>query len=272
MFRVTLKSLLAHKLRLLLTASAVVLGVAFVAGTLILGDTLNKTFDKLFATAYSGTDVGVRGKSAFDVNVADGGDQHAVPRAGPGRGARGGARRRRRPEAAGRLPAASRRSCRPDGKVVETRGAPTLGGTWLGKTPLNPYVLQDGAAPAGRRPGRDRRDHRRRTTSSRSATGIQVLTQTGPLERRRSAGLVSFGDERQPRPARPITLFDPPTAQAAARASRRQLHRGPRRRRRHASATPRCATGSPRCCRRRTEALTGAAARRRATPATSRTR
>ena len=74
MFRVTLKSLLARKLRLLLTASAVVLGVAFVTGTLILGDTMNKTFDNLFATAYSGTDVGVRGKSAFDVNVADGGD------------------------------------------------------------------------------------------------------------------------------------------------------------------------------------------------------
>ena len=57
-----------------LTALSVVLGVAFVAGTLILGDTMNSTFDKLFATAYSGTDVGVRGKSAFDINVTDGGD------------------------------------------------------------------------------------------------------------------------------------------------------------------------------------------------------
>jgi putative ABC transport system permease protein len=73
-FRVTLKSLLARKLRLLLTALAVVLGVAFVSGTLILGDTMNKTFDNLFATAYSGTDVGVRGESAFDVNVAEGGE------------------------------------------------------------------------------------------------------------------------------------------------------------------------------------------------------
>ena len=34
-------------------------------------------------------------------------------------------------------------------QVVETSGAPTLGGTWIGKTPLNPYVLQDGAPPAG---------------------------------------------------------------------------------------------------------------------------
>src|SRR5512145_2245934 len=74
MLRVTVKSLLARKLRLLLTALAVVLGVAFVSGTLVLGDTLNSTFDKLFATAYSGADVGVRGKSAFDVNVTEGGD------------------------------------------------------------------------------------------------------------------------------------------------------------------------------------------------------
>src|SRR5678816_2697546 len=74
MLHVTFKSLLARKLRLLLTALAVVLGVAFVSGTLILGDTLNSTFDKLFTTAYSGTDVGVRGKAAFKVSVADGGD------------------------------------------------------------------------------------------------------------------------------------------------------------------------------------------------------
>jgi len=78
MFHVTFKSLLARKLRLLLTALAVVLGVSFVAGTLILGDTLNRTFDKLFATAYSGTDVGVRGKSAFDVSLTEGGDPASV--------------------------------------------------------------------------------------------------------------------------------------------------------------------------------------------------
>ena len=95
MFRVTLKSLLARKLRLVLTALAVVLGVAFVSGTLILTDTMNKTFDDLFATAYSGTDVGVRGKSAFDVNVAEGGDSAQSRAPVPASRRRGGARRRR---------------------------------------------------------------------------------------------------------------------------------------------------------------------------------
>ena len=58
MFRVIVKNLLARKLRLVLTALSVVLGVAFVSGTLILGDTMNSTFDKLFSTAYAGTGPG----------------------------------------------------------------------------------------------------------------------------------------------------------------------------------------------------------------------
>ena len=49
MRRVMIKGLLAHKLRLALTALSVVLGVGFVAGTFVLTDTLSSTFDNLFA-------------------------------------------------------------------------------------------------------------------------------------------------------------------------------------------------------------------------------
>ena len=42
MLRVTLKGLLAHKLRMALSAFAIVLGVAFVAGTLVFTDTLDR--------------------------------------------------------------------------------------------------------------------------------------------------------------------------------------------------------------------------------------
>ena len=45
MRRVTIRGLLARKLRLALTALAIVLGVMFVTGTLVLTDTLNRTFD-----------------------------------------------------------------------------------------------------------------------------------------------------------------------------------------------------------------------------------
>ncbi|MEJ7834284.1 MAG: FtsX-like permease family protein [Nocardioides sp.] len=50
MIRASLKSLLARKVRLLLSMFAIVLGVAFVAGTLIFTDTLNRSFTALFAS------------------------------------------------------------------------------------------------------------------------------------------------------------------------------------------------------------------------------
>ena len=50
MFKVALKSLLGRKLRLLLSTFAIVLGVAFVAGSLIFSDTLSRSFTALFAS------------------------------------------------------------------------------------------------------------------------------------------------------------------------------------------------------------------------------
>ncbi len=73
MFRATLKSLLARKLRLALTALSIVLGVGFVAGTFVLTDTMNRAFDDLFKQAASATDVVVRSTSAFEPSQAGGG-------------------------------------------------------------------------------------------------------------------------------------------------------------------------------------------------------
>ncbi|MDQ1724410.1 MAG: putative transport system permease protein, partial [Frankiaceae bacterium] len=71
MFRVTLKSIFARKFRLLLTTFAIAISVAFVAGTLVLTDTLNGTFDRLFSNVYDKTDVSVQGTTA--VKSAQGG-------------------------------------------------------------------------------------------------------------------------------------------------------------------------------------------------------
>jgi putative ABC transport system permease protein len=49
MLRAAVKSLLARKLRLALSAFAIVLGVAFVAGSYVFTDTLDQTFDEIFA-------------------------------------------------------------------------------------------------------------------------------------------------------------------------------------------------------------------------------
>jgi len=69
MFNLTVKELLAKKLRLLTTALAVMLGVAFMAGTLVLTDTMNRTFDGLLSNAYAGTDAYVRGVSELDAGT-----------------------------------------------------------------------------------------------------------------------------------------------------------------------------------------------------------
>ena len=53
----------------MLTALAIVLGVTFITGTLVLGDTLNRTFDDLIGTAYQHVSFQIRGKSAFDTGT-----------------------------------------------------------------------------------------------------------------------------------------------------------------------------------------------------------
>ncbi len=65
MGKVTLRGLLAHKLRLALTALAIVLGVTFVSGTFVLTDTLNSTFSTLFNSVYRNVDFQVRGVAQF---------------------------------------------------------------------------------------------------------------------------------------------------------------------------------------------------------------
>src|SRR3954453_406139 len=65
MWKVTLKGIAAKKLRLVPTSIAVVLGVAFMTGTLVLSDTINKTFDGLAVQINSGTAAKVRAKATF---------------------------------------------------------------------------------------------------------------------------------------------------------------------------------------------------------------
>src|SRR4051795_8500390 len=62
MLHATLRSLLARKLRLVLSAVAIILGVGFFAGSLILTDTIGHVFDNIFAQANKKVAVVVRGK------------------------------------------------------------------------------------------------------------------------------------------------------------------------------------------------------------------
>ena len=142
----TIKGLLAHKLRLFGTALAVTLGVAFMAGTLVLTDTVTKTFDDLFGDIYKQTDVVVRGQGVFDAGRQGFGVQRgrvsesvlADVRKVPGVA-----------EAQGTVFGYAR-LVGSNGEVLgnPATGAPTFGGDWTESERLNPFRLVAGSPPA----------------------------------------------------------------------------------------------------------------------------
>ena len=79
MWRVTIKGLMAKKLRLVLTSIAVVLGVAFMSGTFVLTDTLGSVFDKLFTEATKGVDADVRSKRELENGQGGFASRNPVP-------------------------------------------------------------------------------------------------------------------------------------------------------------------------------------------------
>ena len=138
MWRVTIKGLLAHKLRLALTALAIVLGVTFISGTFVLTDTLHNTFKTLFSNIYQNIDFQVRGVAQF----GSGGGRRAIPC--PSRSSRrcGGARCRGRPARSRATRSTSPRRARPSRPVVRPPwGSPSI------RTSRSPARLDPGGLP-----------------------------------------------------------------------------------------------------------------------------
>ena len=71
MIKVALKGLAGRKIRALLTAFAVIIGVSMVSGTFVLTDTMQKSFDGIFETSYENTDVIVSGHQVVESETAD---------------------------------------------------------------------------------------------------------------------------------------------------------------------------------------------------------
>ncbi|MDF3299573.1 ABC transporter permease [Streptomyces tropicalis] len=142
MLRATLRGFLAHKGRLLLSALAVVLSVAFVAGSLIFSDTVSRTFDRLFAA--TSADVTVEPRQDLTSAVPTGVVQ-TVP-----------ADLARRLEGLGGVAAAHVDVAVRDAVVVDaagtpvgpTTGAPTIASNWE-PTRRSPVRLTSGRAPHG---------------------------------------------------------------------------------------------------------------------------
>src|SRR4051794_18568590 len=65
MMKVTLKGLMLHKTRAVLTTLAVVIGVAMISGAYVVSDTMLSAAKSLSSSAYDNTDAVVAAKSAF---------------------------------------------------------------------------------------------------------------------------------------------------------------------------------------------------------------
>jgi putative ABC transport system permease protein len=141
MLRVSLKGLWAHKRRLVGTCSAVVLGVAFLAGTLVLGETLRTGFDDLFTEANAGTDVVVRGEASVGSEQAAQRRMVDAALVAELAGVEGVRAVAPSIEGLGQLVGA-------DGNPVGGNGPPTVAGNWIDDPSINPYQIAEGRAPA----------------------------------------------------------------------------------------------------------------------------
>ena len=65
-----LKGLLTRKLRSVLTGFAVVIGVAFVVGTLVFTDTIDASFKNLFERTQQGVDVAIEARQAVKADFS----------------------------------------------------------------------------------------------------------------------------------------------------------------------------------------------------------
>ncbi|HLY86551.1 MAG TPA: FtsX-like permease family protein [Gaiellaceae bacterium] len=77
MISVALRGMMRRKLRTVLTAIAIVLGVALITGTYVLTDSIKGAFGGIFSQVYRGTDATVTGKSAFTLSGQS--NQNAPP-------------------------------------------------------------------------------------------------------------------------------------------------------------------------------------------------
>ena len=78
MWTATFRGMVAHKLRLVLTTASIALGVAFLAGTLVLTSTMGLAFDQLFGKIASGTDAVVRTEAPYTSTEGVGTDRGPI--------------------------------------------------------------------------------------------------------------------------------------------------------------------------------------------------
>ena len=195
----SLRTVRAQLVRFVLTATAVVLGVAFMSGTMILTDTMGASFDRVFETVNAGVDVIVQHPATGDDPTLD----HP------------------------RLPAATLERVREVPGVATAEGTVqglaqlaqqhqsgpmsiTLGMNWIAEPDLNPLELSEGEPP---------RDSREVVVDQATAERegwkvgdqVTIVAEDGP-QPFALVGLATFGD-LQGLPGASLLATDTETAQ-----------------------------------------------------------
>ena len=207
MLTVALKGIAGRKVRALLTAIAIVLGVAMISGTYILTDTINNGFNTIVTNSYKNADVVISGEAAFKNTNGNGVETPTFPqdvltkvKALPDVDA-----------AAGAVQSDTVKLIGKDGKVVDTGGAPSLGFS-IDPTQqeFNPTQLTAGSWPQGS----DQVVIDKATASNKGfAVGDPIRIQAvGPQRTFRISGIAELSGVGSIGGAT-FALFDLPTAQ-----------------------------------------------------------
>ncbi|TDD77757.1 ABC transporter permease [Actinomadura rubrisoli] len=139
MIGLVFKELWGRKRRLAGSLIAVFLGVTFLTGTLVLGDTLAGSIDGYFSRAYGDTDVSIRNTTS--VSDAPWGSRGQIDASVLDR-----VRKVNGVASAEPVIQGSGQLLGKDGKTIQSRG-PRMAGNWLTDPKLNPYRLAQGRAP-----------------------------------------------------------------------------------------------------------------------------
>jgi putative ABC transport system permease protein len=208
MVGVALKGLLGRKLRAILTALAIILGVAMISGTYVLTDTINAGFDTIFSQSYKNADVVITGKSAFGGSNNTQVETPSFPetvltkvRALPDVAA-----------AVGSLTSEDTKLLGKDGKVIVTHGAPNLGFSVdpRGDQRFNPLSLAEGRWP---RTSSEIAIDKGTADSEHYEVGETIGVQAnGPVQNFEIVGIAKFASVNSIGSAT-IAVFEPRTAQ-----------------------------------------------------------
>ncbi|MCX4726112.1 ABC transporter permease [Streptomyces sp. NBC_01306] len=202
-WKTSMRNFFAHKGRMALSAVAVLLSVGFVCGTLVFTDTMNTTFDKLFAATAS--DVTVSPKS---VKGADNSTQNGKPDSLPASAVRQVEKADGVRSAQGGVSSMSVTVVNGHNKDVgSSNGAPTIAGNWT-PNETKSMEITSGHAPRGPTEVMVDADTAKKH-HLKLGDELRTITVSGDI-RARISGIATF---KVTNPGAAVVYFDTATAQ-----------------------------------------------------------